>query len=201
MAGSTPGGLRRALRWFTLGSGPLKRRSDRVQVLGRVVVVLALLAAAPLGVVATEVTRGSMESAAAVQVAQRHPARAVVLEDTVPAAQEAGDPGTSFATVQATWRAPGGHPRQGALLVPTGTVAGTTVPVWVDRSGELTTAPMDQDSIDVTGFAAGVVATVAVPLVAWVAYCMLSTVLDAHRRRRWAQEWDRVEREWRTRLR
>src|SRR3954470_6978171 len=175
MAGSTRGGLRRALRRFTLGSGPLKRRSDRVQVLGRVVVVLALVAAAPLAVTATEITRGSMEAAAAVQVAQRHPARAVVLEDTAPAAQKSGDPEASFVTVEATWRGSLGRLRHGPLLVPSGTVAGTTVPVWVDRHGELTTAPMDQDSIDVTGFAAGVVAIVAVPLVAWVAYCMLCT--------------------------
>jgi len=201
MAGAIRGGLRRGLRRFTLGSGPLKRRSDRLQVLARVVVVLALLAAAPLAVVATEITHRSMESAAAVQVAERHRARAVVLEDTAPVAQKDGDPEASFVTVEGTWRAPGGHVKRGALLVPSGTVAGTTVPVWVDSSGQLTTAPMDQQSIDVTGFAAGVVTTLAVPLVAWVAYCMFCTVLDAHRRRRWAQEWDRVEREWRTRLR
>src|SRR3712207_2320343 len=47
---------RRSLRRFTLGSGPLKRRSDRVQVAGRIVVVLSFLLAPLLAVVVSTAT-------------------------------------------------------------------------------------------------------------------------------------------------
>ena len=206
MSRAVRGGLRRALRWFTLGSGPLKRRSDRVQALGRVVVALSLLAAAPLGVVGAAVTRGQMETAAAAQALQRHAARAVVLEDTraVPDSGEttnSGGAGVSIVRVEVAWPDARGAIRHGALLVPAGTVAGTTVPVWVDRSGDLPTAPMDQEIIGATSLGVGLLATTGVPLVTWVSYCLLCAALDAHRRRGWARDWDRVEREWRTRLR
>jgi hypothetical protein len=200
MAGAMRGGLRRALRRFTLGSGPLKRRSDRVQVLGRVLLALSLLAAAPLAVVAVGITRGQLESTVAAQSAHRHPARAVVEDQPEPAADDPADANVSISRAAIVWPGPGGVVRHGTAQVPTGTTAGTTIPVWVDRSGALTTAPLDQATIGTTSIAAGMLATVVVPVVAWGMYCLLCTVLDAQRRRRWEREWDRVEREWGTRL-
>jgi len=81
MSGSLRGRVRRARRWFLFGSGPLKRRSDRVQVAGRVVVVLSLLAAVPLAVVAAGLTRTRLDAVATAQAAERHEVRAVVLAD------------------------------------------------------------------------------------------------------------------------
>jgi hypothetical protein len=68
--------------------------------------------------------------------------------------------------------------------------------VWVDRGGNLTTAPLDEQSIGGTSFAAGVAVVLVVPLVAWGLHVLLCAVLDARRRRQWAQGWARVEREW-----
>ena len=68
---STDTALHRSLRWFTLGSGPLKRGSDRLQVAGRLVVVLALLVAPPLAVAAMAVTTAQLETLAAAEAAER----------------------------------------------------------------------------------------------------------------------------------
>jgi hypothetical protein len=189
------GRLRRALRRFTLGSGPLKRPSDRIEVLGRVLVALSVLAAVPLAFLASAITRGSMASTAAVQAADRHAARAVVLTDT-----RAPDPTASAALevvrTEVRWPGARGVVRRGQLLLPAGTRAGTAIPVWVDRGGNLTTAPLDEQSIGGTSFAAGVAVVLVVPLVAWGLHVLLCAVLDARRRRQWAQGWARVEREW-----
>jgi hypothetical protein len=189
------GRLRRALRRFTLGSGPLKRPSDRIQVLGRVLVALSVLAAVPLAFLAAAITRGSLESTAAAQAADRHAARAVVLADT-----RAPDPtaGGALEVVRTEVRWPGarGVVRRGQLLLSAGTRAGTAIPVWVDRGGNLTIAPVDAQTIGRTSFAAGVAVLLAVPLVGWGLHALLCAVLDAHRRRRWTQGWARVEREW-----
>ena len=58
-----PGPVRR----FTLGSGPLKRTSDRLQALSRLVLLLAVLAVVPLaGLVGTAVSGHLHEVAASV---------------------------------------------------------------------------------------------------------------------------------------
>lgn len=202
MSASTRGPVRRALLRFTLGSGPLKRRSDRVQALARLLLVLTVLAAAPLAVLATGIARGHLAAAAAAQAAQRHEGRAVVARNTRAAPSDAGDGSVSIVSADVTWAGVGGAVRHGALLVPAGTVAGTAVAVWVDNgSGDLTTSPLDQGTVSSSSIAIGVVALFAVPMTVWGAYCLLCAVLDAHRGRRWAQDWARVEREWRMRLR
>jgi hypothetical protein len=99
-----------------------------------------------------------------------------------------------------TWTGSAGSVRHGPMLVVAGTTAGSSVPIWVDRSGNMTTAPIDQGEISSTTLAVGVVATVVVPTVVWGLYGLLCAVLDAHRRRRWALDWMRVERTWRTLL-
>lgn len=189
------GRLRRALRRFTLGSGPLKRPSDRMEVLGRVLVVLSVLAAVPLALVAAAITRGGMESTAAAQAADRHAARAVVLADT-PVPDPTAGAALEVVRTEVRWPGARGVVRRGQLLLAAGTRAGTAIPVWVDRRGNLTTAPLDQERIGGTSFAAGVAVVLAVPLVGWGLHVLLCAVLDAQRRRRWAQGWARVEREW-----
>ena len=75
------GRFRRAVHAFTLGSGPLKRRSDRLQLLGRIVVVLAVVTAPGLAVAAATATTAHLESVAAAEAADRHASRALLLQD------------------------------------------------------------------------------------------------------------------------
>ena len=204
MSTPTDTALRRSLRWFTLGSGPLKRGSDRLQVAGRLVVVLALLVAPPLAVAGTAVTTAQLEALAAEEAAERTHVDAVLLEDAPEAPQAAGtgDSGEERVTVpaRAVWPVQGGTEREGVVLVRPGTAAGTTVPVWVHRDGHLTHAPMDRSRIDGSAMTVGAVVFLGIPLATWTLYALLCVALDAHRERRWAQGWAAVEPEWVTRL-
>jgi hypothetical protein len=205
MSTPTDTALRRSLRWFTLGSGPLKRGSDRLQVAGRVVVVLALLVAPPLAVAATTVTTARLEALAAEEAAERTHVDAVLLEDAPEVAQAAGAGygGEERVAVpaRAVWPVPGGTERQGAVLVRPGTAAGTTVPVWVHRDdGHVTRAPMERSRVDSSAMTIGALFFLGIPLVTWTVYALLCAALDAHRERRWAQGWAAVEPDWATRL-
>jgi hypothetical protein len=195
--------IRRALRRFVLGSGPLKRRSDRLQAIGRFAVVLSFLVAPPLAVAAATATMVHLQSVAAAEEAERSLVRAVMLEDAPsPAGTSSahGDPSVTRVPVTAVWSVPGGTPREGTVLVEPGTPVGTTLPAWVDREGNLTRAPLDRAGIPASAAAMGALPLIGVPLVTWTLYAFLCVALDAHRARRWAEDWAAVEPEWNSRL-
>ncbi|MGY1695608.1 MULTISPECIES: Rv1733c family protein [unclassified Geodermatophilus] len=200
---------RRSLRRFTLGSGPLKRGSDRIQVAGRIVVVLSFLLAPLLAVVVSTATAAHLSAVAAAEAAERSRTQAVLLEEA-PGPVRRGDGtggdgtgGSTLATtvpVRATWPAPGGASRVGPVPVPPGTPAGTAVPVWVDREGDLAAAPRDRSGIPTSAATAGAVPLVGVPLVAWTLHVLLGHVLDVRRERAWEREWATVGPDWHSRL-
>jgi hypothetical protein len=201
MSTPTDTALRRSLRWFTLGSGPLKRGSDRLQVAGRLVVVLALLTAAPLAVAATIITTARLEALAEAEAAERSRVDAVLLENAPEAVGSGyGDQAPVRVPARAVWPVPGGAERQGIVLVPPHTAAGTAVPVWVHRDGHVTRGPLDRSRIDSSAMRVGAVILLGVLLATWILYALLCATLDAHRQRRWAQGWAAVEPEWVNRL-
>jgi hypothetical protein len=201
MSTPTDTALRRSLRRFTLGSGPLKRGSDRLQVAGRLVVVLALLTAPPLAVAATIVTTARLEALAEAEAAERSLMDAVLLEDAPEAVGTGyGDQAPVNVPARAVWPVPGGAERQGIVLVRPHTAAGTAVPVWVHRDGHVTRRPLDRSRIDSSAMRVGAVILLGVPLATWILYALLCAALDAHRQRRWAQGWAAVEPEWVNRL-
>jgi hypothetical protein len=195
--------LRRSVRRFRLGSGPLKRGSDRVQAMGRLVVVLSFLVAPTVGVATANATTARLERMADAQAADRSRTDAVLLEDALAPTSPA--PGyesarTTAVPARATWTVPGGGSREGTARVPAGTRAGTAVHVWVDREGSLTGPPLDRREIPDSAAAMGALPLVGVPLLTWTLYAVLSSVLDGHRDRRWAQDWATVEPKWNSHL-
>jgi hypothetical protein len=101
---------------------------------------------------------------------------------------------------RAVWPVPGGAERQGVVLVRPHTAAGTVVPAWVNRDGNVVSAPLDRSRTDSLAMTIGAVILIGVPLATWTLYALLRAALDAHRERRWAQGWAAVEPEWVTRL-
>jgi hypothetical protein len=196
--------IRRSLRRFTLGSGPLKRRSDRFQVIGRFVVALSFLLAPLLAVAAATTTTVHLQAVAESEAAERSRTRAVLLEDA-PArtrpSSDYGNPPPRTVPVRAAWPVADGTSREGTVLVPPRTPVGTAVPVWVNRQGNPTSAPLERARIPGSAAATGALALIGVPMAAWTLYAFLCLALDAHRERRWAQDWAAVEPVWNSRLR
>lgn len=199
MTGATGSRVRRALRWFVLGSGPLKRRSDRIQAVARVLVVLAVLATPAVGVAGAGVARHHLEATAAAQAAERHVVQAVVTASTTTTVQpDPADAPVAVFRANVTWPGPAGAPRSADVPAPRLVPVGSTLPVWVDRGGSPTAPPLDPAR---TGdqVATVVIATVMTTLAVTAAgYGLVCLVLDAARRRRWARDWARFERQWRT---
>jgi len=195
--------IRRSLRRFMLGSGPLKRRSDRLQVIGRIVVAVSLLLAPPLAVMATTTTTTHLEAVADAEAAERTRVRAVLLEDAPAIPHTSGDY-SSYSDdrvhARAVWPLPDGTSRAGDVLTAPLTPAGTAVRVWVDRAGDVVRAPLDPTGIPTSAMVMGALPLFGVPLAAWTLYAVLCVLLDAHRERRWERDWATVEPDWNSRL-
>jgi hypothetical protein len=195
--------IRRSLRRLTLGSGPLKRGSDRLQAIGRFLVLLSLFAAPVLAVAAATATAAHLRSVADAEAAERSSTSAVLLEDAEPAQGYIGGQGDGSpqrVQVRAAWTGPDGSSRDGIVLAPPGTPLGTEVPVWVDREGDLTRAPRDHADVMGAAYVVGAISLFGVPLVTWTLYAVLCAALDARRERLWETEWTAVEPDWNSRL-
>jgi hypothetical protein len=188
--------IRRSLRRFTLGTGPLKRRSDRLQVLGRTAVAVSLVISPPLAVATAGATTAHLQEVADVEAADRSPTSARLLDDAGTALPE----GSARVQVRAEWATDDGTPSEGLVLAEPGSAAGTEVPIWVDGAGHVTRAPLDRTGIRTSAVAAAVLPLIGVPAITWTLYALLCCTLDARRDRRWEQEWAAVEPDWHSRL-
>ncbi|MGY1673312.1 Rv1733c family protein [Geodermatophilus sp. SYSU D00710] len=195
--------VRRSLRRLVLGSGPLRRPSDRVQAVGRLAVVASLLVAPLLAVAASTATSAHLTAVAAAEAADRSHTRAVLLEQAPSRVERDDAYGAAPALavpVRAAWPDAGGALREGVVLVPPGTATGTAVPVWIDGQGEPTSPPLDPSGIPTSAAVMGALSLVGLPLATWTLHVVLTSVLDARRERAWEAEWAAVEPEWRSRL-
>jgi hypothetical protein len=194
---------RRSLRLLAFGSGPLLRRSDRVQVVGRLVVVLSFLGAPPVAVAVSSAAAAQLGAIAAAEAADRSVVRAVLLDDA-PDPVRAGSLDTGAAApvvpAQVTWPGPGGTSREDVVLVPPGTPEGSAVQMWVDADGHRTAAPLDPAGIPTVAAVWGTSSLVGLPLLTWLFYVLLRSRLDAQRERGWEAGWAAVEPGWSSRL-
>jgi hypothetical protein len=187
---------RAMVRRFRVGSGPLKRRSDRLQFGARLLLVTLLLAlAAPFGLaVGTAVyTRGRAD--AAQQAATRHRTGALMLEDASNPAQSA-DEVWHPARAHVTWTGPSGGAHGAVIDVPAGARAYSTVHVWVDDSGRLTPPPVAAGDAAREGVSLGIFGFLAFTVVTVLSYEAFRFVLDMSRSRSWGDEWAAVEPVW-----
>jgi hypothetical protein len=105
---------------------------------------------------------------------------------------------------QATWRLADGAKRSGLLTDLTAPAidyawAGSTVPVWLNRSGDPRPPPPAQDEIVTNALTAGaVLATGAGALLAFC-YWLSRRTLDRHRLAQWEQAWAATGPRWTSR--
>jgi hypothetical protein len=184
-----------ALRRFTLGSGPLKRGSDRLQVLARVLLLCTLLVAVPIALAVATSTGSRARIQAAAQVAERHQVSARLLEDA-PWTSAGADDVAARSPAQAVWTGPSGIEQEVLVLVPAGSPAGTTVGLWADRDGRLAQEPLSEGDIVASSVGHALLTLFLIATSAVAAYLSLRKLLDRGRSRRWAAEWVVVEPVW-----
>jgi hypothetical protein len=188
------------LRRFTLGSGPLKRGSDRLEFVARVLLVCSLLTAVPISLAVGTVAHTHAAAQAKAQAADRHRVTARLLDDIPAPADEAWSSASAWAN--AVWTDSAGieHRLSVPVPVPATARAGDPVSVWIDQDGNRTTRPLSDG--DVTGQAVGqgAVTLAVLSLIAAGAYRSVRTLLDRSRFRRWAADWATVEPVWTRRV-
>jgi len=183
------------LRRFMSGSGPLKRASDRLEVLTRVLLVCSVLAAVPIALTVASETHVQAGREAVAEASSRHQSDATLLEDA-PWVGGGSEGGVAEAGANAVWTGPDGVDRTGEIIAPAGAKAGSTVSVWLDAQGERTSQPLTGGDVMARSVGVAVVTFLGLSLLAVAVQLSFRMALDRGRIRRWAREWAAVEPGW-----
>ncbi|BCL24659.1 hypothetical protein ACPCBX_00850 [Streptomyces tuirus] len=187
---------RMTVRWWRWRRNALKRRVDVVE--AWVVLagwVLALLG----GVVAGLVAAGTVEQAVERQRAESRQVPAVVVKDA-PGPPSAGAASDHRVWGKVRWTAPDGSTHRDEARVPPRAPAGSTLSVWVNRSGDLTTPPVSSGEAWLHTVMAGALGGVFAGSAALGATWLARLLLDRRRMAQWDAEWERIDtrRGWKT---
>jgi len=183
------------VRRLGLDRNPLRRGTDWAEAWIRIALVLAFLIGAPLAAWGAGSWAGSVAPTAAhLQLAGEHRVPATLLR-SVP-----GNPDQwftmRFAWVKARWAVPGGPVRTGLVQAPAGSRAGSTVPVWLDRSGRPTEPPLPPSQVRGWVLMMAVIAAAALALLLLAVMGILGRILNRRRLASWGQAWSAVGPQW-----
>ena len=185
----------RVVRGLWPDRNPLRCTLDRVE--GAIVggLVVAFLAGVPLTAAVAGHIAGSIGSRIAhAQQAARHRVPAVLLA-TAPTSGYAG----YQPEVRATWTAPGGVRRTGAVPALPGQRAGSTVMVWADAAGWLTGPPLTLAQVRDQAVMVAIAAVMVLGLTLWCAGELAHYLLGRRRQAVWDAEWRAIGPRWSTR--
>lgn len=173
---------------------PLRRTADRVEF----AVAALLLAAFVVGMPLTALAAAHWAAASVIRIeriqAGRHQVQAVLLRDAPALAGSSSFP-VPWPRVPARWAGPAG-PRTGAVGVPPGAKAGSSVLVWTDRSGRLTAAPVPDADLASRVPLAALAAPVAPSVMLLVLWAYAGIFLDWRRMAAWDADWAITEPQW-----
>lgn len=186
-------GSRIAVR-LGLDGNPLRRRIDRVSVLGTAGLLAVFLAVAPVASLAVA------HVVAAGATAEQHVQRTwrevqAILQQDAPL-----PPGEYYGSYDswawARWTTPAGHPMQGLIAAPAGATAGTRTPIWIRPSGQWAGTPLSRASarLRVALAIAGTVILLAIAVTG--ASGMIRRRLDRRRLAGWEAGWKAVGPQW-----
>ena len=182
--------LPRRLARQLLGRNELRRAADRIET-----AVIACLAAAFL-------TATVAAASLAWHLYQSEYTAAAGLRPAVAVLSQPGPAGaTATATAEARWQLPNGTERSGTLTTVTAPAiyyapAGTSVPIWLDRSGEPAAPRPSPADMIFSALLAGITVTAGAAVVLTLGYTLCRTILDRHRLAGWESAWAAVGPRW-----
>ncbi len=176
--------LGRLVRGRRPDRNPLRRGSDRAETAMLCLLVAAFAGGAPIAAhAAGSWTYATSAREARAQEAIVHQVRATLLQ---PArawsnAEDAGE-------ASARWKAPDGQVRTGQVFLPDGT-AGSTVMIWVNRSGQLADAPLQPGQLAGQADMVRALAIIGLAVALIIAGLTGRWALDRHRLAAWDADW------------
>jgi len=180
----------RLARWLGFDRNPLRRGTDRIEAVLRLILLILFVAGVPAAAFA--VGRSADHQALHWAQAQRaaiHQVTATLLSDSpVPGSP---DPYSSVqgSWVPARWQRPGQPARTGVVFAVAGARKGSTVRIWTNPAGAISDPPMGHR--DVVGDV--MVAVMTTCLVSWLAllaaWVLARRALDRRRLSAWEAEW------------
>lgn len=174
---------------------PLRRRSDRVEgIVLLLVLVVGLLGLVLAGLSAARV-HSYAERVAGAQNAERHLVQALVLTDAHPSLSDG-----SLAVVTATWPTSGSGWRVGPIEAAATARAGDHRMIWTDRSGTVVDRPMTQSDVLGLTMAAVLGVLLGTGLILLLVYRTVRWLLDRARWSDWDLDWAHTEPLWTKRL-
>lgn len=182
-------------RRLGLDHNPLRRRSDVIEAWLLPAVIAVFLALGPVVVVAAGAWAHAQN--AAVQQAQRswHRVPAVLLQ-AVPGPVMSDNGANSWTTwTPARWNA-GGRPHVGQVPAVSGTSAGSTVPVWLDRAGHVQAPPLTAGQVRDRAMLAAVVGLTGLAVILAGLALVSRRLLDRRRLAGWETAWLSVGPHW-----
>jgi hypothetical protein len=187
--------LARLTRWLGLDRNPLRRSSDRAETSFMAALLAAFLIGAPIMAVAAYhfADAAVLRNQQAHRGSHRVPA---VLLETAPKSASFMYQSATVVWVRARWAAPNGSARVGEIPVADGTRAGSTVRIWVDRSGLLADAPLTTTQLADRVIAAAIFAPIALAVVLLSMAAAARRLLDRRRLAGWASAWEAIEPQW-----
>jgi len=186
-------------RRLALGTGPLKRTTDRLQFLARVLLGCTLLMALPIALAVGTATRSEALAESAQQAIERSQVDATLTEDA-PRVSGNYDTAPPLPRATAVWITPAGVEREGLVPVPAHATSGSTVRIWIDSEGNRTTEPLSEGAAAARGVANALVTYLCIATLAGGVYFLFRRGLDRRRMRRWDADWAVVEPLWTRRV-
>lgn len=187
-----PGRLVRGLR---PDRNPLRRTSDRVETYLLAGLFVAAAAGAPFAAqAASQAAYSGALRAERVQLATRHQVRAVL---TRTARSDTGAYTLSTEVpVPATWTSSAGVRRTGLILALAGTAKGSSVSIWTDAQGNITSPPLQPAQVAGQGEVAalGTIAGIAVLYLGEAA--IVRYVVNRRRMAAWDADWAVTAQAW-----
>ncbi|WNM31221.1 hypothetical protein RKE30_12770 [Streptomyces sp. Li-HN-5-11] len=171
-------------------NNPVRRRDDVLEA-WLLLTIWVLIAVG--GTVAGLATARAADQVFAQQRAERTPLPAVLLDDVPRAATGMG---RDLASARVRWTTSDGATHSGMTLVTTGKQAGSTVRIWIDAQGKLSTQPPTPTRAAVEAGLFGVAAALAVSGVVFGIGGYGRWYLDRRRIQRWDREWALVGPKW-----
>ena len=189
-------------RRLGLDANPLRRGTDRAAAWIRIGLVLAFLIGAPLiawgcGHWAASVAASAVQA----QRADRHRVPATLLRSLPGDSAYPYPTGVSLGWVMARWTGPGGSVRTGYVQAPFGSRAGSTVQVWLDRSGKPAPPLLLRSQAQGWVFMMAVLAPIVLALLLLTVAGLLDRILERRRLADWEHAWSAIEPRWTRRLR